>query len=135
MICSQYIGDFLGRFGLWSASFQIYFHFDFSKTYWIVFSWNWIHCFCILWEMFHRSMLLKSNSDWLCLFVIITLKIRGVFDFVTPETQNNKTYGDRSSHCGSLETSPTSVHGDVCLIPGPAQLSGLGIWHCHELWC
>ena len=28
---------------------------------------------------------------------------------------------DRSSHCGSAETNPTSIHGDVGSIPGLAQ--------------
>ena len=27
----------------------------------------------------------------------------------------------RSSHCGSTETNPTSIHEDVGLIPGPTQ--------------
>ena len=27
----------------------------------------------------------------------------------------------------------TSIHEDAGLIPG--SLSGLRIWHCHELWC
>ena len=39
--------------------------------------------------------------------------------------------GVRSSHCGSVETNPTvtvRVRGQSL-----ASLSGLRIWHCHEL--
>ena len=38
-----------------------------------------------------------------------------------------------SSHQGSVEVSLTGIHKDVgsTLV----SLSGLGIWHCHELWC
>ena len=32
-----------------------------------------------------------------------------------------------SSYCGIAEMNLTSIH--------EASLSGLGIWHCHELWC
>ena len=39
----------------------------------------------------------------------------------------------RSSCCGTVETNPISTHEDMGSIPG--LLSGLRIWHCHELWC
>ena len=36
---------------------------------------------------------------------------------------------------GSAVTIPIVVHEDASLIPGLISLSGLRIWHCHELWC
>ena len=36
-----------------------------------------------------------------------------------------KIYSSWSSHCGSAEMNPTSIH--------EASLSGLRTWHCHEL--
>ena len=39
----------------------------------------------------------------------------------------------QSSHCGSVITNLTSIHQDEVLMA--ALLSGLRIWHCHELWC
>ena len=32
-----------------------------------------------------------------------------------------KNSANRSSHCGSVVTNPTSIHKDMSLIPGPAQ--------------
>ena len=44
---------------------------------------------------------------------------------------NGKKYiKNRSSHCGSAETNPTSIHKVRSL----ASLSGLRIQHCCELW-
>ena len=40
---------------------------------------------------------------------------------------------DWSSHCGLVITNPTSIPEDSFL--SLALLSGLRIWHCHELWC
>ena len=37
----------------------------------------------------------------------------------------------RSSHCGAVETDPTSIHEYAGLISG---LAWLGIQCCHELW-
>ena len=37
------------------------------------------------------------------------------------------------SHCGSVVRNPTGIHADMGSIPG--LLSGLRIWHCHELRC
>ena len=38
-----------------------------------------------------------------------------------------------SSHCCSVELNLTNIHEDTGLsLP---LLSGLGIWHCYELWC
>ena len=51
---------------------------------------------------------------------------------VSPIFQKKRTRWGRSSHCGVAETNPTSNHEAV--IPWP-PLSGLRIWHCHELWC
>ena len=39
----------------------------------------------------------------------------------------------QSTPCDSAEMNVTSIHGDTGSIR--ALLSGLGIWHCHELWC
>ena len=39
----------------------------------------------------------------------------------------------RSSHCGSAETNLTSIHETQ--VQSLASISGLRIWHCHELWC
>ena len=39
-----------------------------------------------------------------------------------------------SSRCGSVVVNLTSIHENAGLIPGLTQLSGLRIWHCHELW-
>ena len=38
-----------------------------------------------------------------------------------------------SSHCGAVETNPTRNH--EVAVQSLASLSGLGILHCHELWC
>ena len=38
-----------------------------------------------------------------------------------------------SSHCGAVETNPTSIHEDSGSIPSLPQW--LGIQHCSELWC
>lgn len=38
-----------------------------------------------------------------------------------------------SSHCGAAEMNLTSIHEHVVSIL--ALFSGLGIWHCHEIWC
>uniref|UniRef100_A0A8W4FIM3 Zinc finger protein 446 n=1 Tax=Sus scrofa TaxID=9823 RepID=A0A8W4FIM3_PIG len=38
-----------------------------------------------------------------------------------------------SSCCGAAETNPTRNHEVV--VRSLASLSGLRIWHCHELWC
>ena len=38
-----------------------------------------------------------------------------------------------SSHCGAMETNPTSTHEDT--IWSLALLSGFRIRHCRELWC
>ena len=41
----------------------------------------------------------------------------------------------RSSHCGTAEMNPTSIHEVEGWVPGLAH--GLGIWCCryHGLWC
>ena len=46
---------------------------------------------------------------------------------------NNNCHSSTSSSCGSVEMNPTNIHEDTSLIL--ASLSGLRIWHCHELWC
>ena len=38
-----------------------------------------------------------------------------------------------SSSCGSAVMNSSSICKDMSLIPG--SLSGLRMWHCHELWC
>ena len=46
---------------------------------------------------------------------------------------NEKIYGEpQSSHCGSVDWEPTSIHENAGLIPG--LLRGLRIWHCRQLW-
>ena len=47
------------------------------------------------------------------------------------ETKSTKIFWEFP--CGSVVANLTSIHEDVGLIPGP--LSGLRIWHCHDLWC
>ena len=37
-----------------------------------------------------------------------------------------------NSHCGAVETNPTSIHEDVGLILGYDPW--IGDSHCHELW-
>ena len=40
-----------------------------------------------------------------------------------------------SSHCGSVVTNPTSIHEDVCLIPGLSQWVEDPALPNTELWC
>ena len=40
---------------------------------------------------------------------------------------------DQSSHCGIVETNPTSIMR--MQVWSLASLSGSRIWHCSELWC
>ena len=40
-----------------------------------------------------------------------------------------------SSHCGAVEMNPTRKHEVAGSILGLAQLSGLRIRRCRELWC
>ena len=55
--------------------------------------------------------------------------------FIVRETQIKTPVRYRSFHCGSAETSPTSIHEDVGSIPGLAQwdkdpaLLWLWLWH------
>ena len=44
-----------------------------------------------------------------------------------------KSHLFRSSCCGSAVTNQTSNCEDMGSIP--SLISGLRIWHCHELWC
>ena len=46
-----------------------------------------------------------------------------------------KEYSSKSSHRGAAEMNLSRNHEVASSIPGLTQLSGLRIWHCHELWC
>ena len=80
----------------------------------------------------YQSSLLIS-SFWLSEYLFYVLSF------------NKKLF--RSSHCGRAETNPTSIHGDVGLIPGLSEVGiqiavscGVGLRHSSDpvllwLWC
>ena len=46
--------------------------------------------------------------------------------------QHQKSIQSESSHCGAVKMNLTSMRMQVTSL---ALLSGLGIWHCWDLWC
>ena len=66
------------------------------------------------------------------LFVIQSATLCLLIGAFSPLTIKIITDKYRSSHCGTEERNLTRNHEVVGLIPG---LSGLRVWHCHELWC
>ena len=76
-------------------------------------------------------------SAWLCSFLEAQRRIfsasRGHIPWLIASFLHRQNQRLRSSYHGSVETNLTmSMRMQVWSL---ASLSGLRIWHCHELWC
>ena len=101
--------------------------------------------FPIVYEMIHFSVAItaffscpNTGGGWLHLnFLWVSCTVRMIspagfmYHWHILDYFSHRLHCCWNSDCDSVVTSPTRIHEDAGLIPGP--VSRLRIWHCHEL--
>ena len=78
-------------------------------------------------------MTLESYISQIVSIRSVNISIKKVKGGDPTEAHPVKNLTSGSSHFGTVEINPTSIHEDAGSIPGLDHWSG--ILHCHELWC